>query len=99
MSRKKDDDESDKNRDKDENEERPPQREYETDPVEVHRDYIERQLGGGAPATPEAYARAINQWHALPGAVRVPPTELTGDEAAPPSDEEQEENSREEPRS
>jgi hypothetical protein len=41
----------------------------------VHRQYLERHLGGGAPATPEAYARAIEQWHLLPGAIRTPATE------------------------
>ena len=60
-------------------EEPSPEGNFDTDPVQIHRDYIERRLGGGAPATPEAYARAIEQGHKLPGAVRVPPTEVTGE--------------------
>jgi hypothetical protein len=55
----------------------------DADPVGIHRDYVERRLGGETPATPEAYARAIKQWHALPGAVSVPPTEVAGDEGDP----------------
>ena len=104
MSKKKDDDKSKKDRDKDTDndngkyEEPRPQRDFETDPVEVHRDYVRRQLEGGAPATPEAYARALEQWHKLPGAVRVPATELTGDEPDSTS-EQQKDTSHEGPRS
>lgn len=59
----------------------PLQRNPDADPVKIHRDYIERRVGGGAPPTPEAYERAIREWHQLPGAVSVPPTELSGDDA------------------
>ena len=80
----------------DKGEERPVPRNPEADPVKIHRDYVERQLGGGAPATPEGYARAIEQWHKLPGAVRVPPTELTRDAAPPtPADEPDEKSTNE----
>jgi hypothetical protein len=73
----------------DKEEPRPPGRDPDADPVKVHRDYVERHLGGGAPATPEAYARALKQWHELPGAVGTPPTEVAGEEAEkPPADEE-----------
>jgi hypothetical protein len=77
----------------DKGKEHPSEPEYDTTPAEVHRDYVRRQLGGGAPlardqrteadpALPERYEHGIRQWHKLPGAVRVPPTELTGAEAA-----------------
>jgi len=55
----------------------------DADPVRIHEDFIERRLGGGAPATPEAYDRAVRQWRELPGAVRVPSTDLTGADATP----------------
>src|SRR2546421_12150680 len=76
-------------------EEPPPEGNFDTDPVQIHRDYIERRLGGGAPATPEAYARAIEQGHKLPGAVRVPPTEVTGEQSAPAPTGEQNEGPHE----
>jgi hypothetical protein len=41
----------------------------------VHQEIIERRLGGGAPATPEAYAKALEEWHQLPGSVVRPPTD------------------------
>lgn len=34
----------------------------------------------------ERYARALDQWHDLPGAVSRPPTEVTGTEGAVPDD-------------
>jgi hypothetical protein len=42
----------------------------------VHEEIIERRLEGGAPPTPEAYARALEQWHQLPGSVVRPPTDI-----------------------
>ena len=73
----------------DKEEPRPPGRDPDADPVKVHRDYVERHLGGGAPATPEAYARALRQWHELPGAVGTPPTEVAAEETEEsPADEE-----------
>jgi hypothetical protein len=42
--------------------------------VRVHEAYLEHRLGGGAPATPDAYRRGVEQFQRLPGAVRsVPP--------------------------
>ena len=41
----------------------------------VHQQIIERRLGGGAPATPEAYAQGLEEWHQLPGSVMRPPTD------------------------
>lgn len=67
----------------------PLQRDPDADPVKIHREYVERRVGGGEPPTPEAYERAIGQWHQLPGAVRVPPTELSGDDAKPAPKEEE----------
>ena len=58
----------------------------DADPVRIHRDYVERRVSGGAEPTPEAYARAIQQWHQLPGAVSAPTTEVTGSDV--PSSEE-----------
>jgi hypothetical protein len=71
-------------------EERPtPPGNPDADPVRIHREYVERRVGGGAPATPEAYDRALQQWHQIPGAVSFPPTEVVGDAAheAPESDD------------
>lgn len=50
---------------------------------EVHLEIIARRMEGGAPATPEAYARALEQWHQLPGSVVRPPTDLKSTQAAP----------------
>ena len=35
----------------------------------VFGNLIQRRLGGGAPPTAQAYARAMQQWQKLPGAV------------------------------
>lgn len=40
---------------------------------------IERWMTGSAPATPEAYSRALQQWHQLPGSLIRPPTDLRPD--------------------
>ena len=68
--------------------EQPPlTRNPDADPVKIHRDYVERRLGGGAPPSPQAYDRALEQWHELPGAVSRPPSEIKGEEAKrPPKD-------------
>jgi hypothetical protein len=50
------------------------------DPVRIHREYVERHVGGGADPTPEAYARAVREWHRLPGAVTAPASELSGED-------------------
>ncbi len=41
----------------------------------VHEQIIDRRLGGGAPATPEGYAKALEEWNKLPGSVVRPPTD------------------------
>jgi hypothetical protein len=41
----------------------------------VHQRIIDRRLGGGAPASPEAYAKALEEWHQLPGSIVRPPTD------------------------
>lgn len=40
----------------------------------VHIEIANRRLQGGAPPTPQAYARAFEQWRKLPGAVVHLPT-------------------------
>lgn len=55
----------------------------DADPVRIHQEYIERRIGGGAPPTPEAYARALEQWNALPGAVPTPQAEPIGNDVTP----------------
>jgi len=61
--------------------EQPLRRNEDADPVEIHRDYVERRIGGGGPATSDAYARAIEEFQRMPGAVRTPPTETTDETA------------------
>ncbi|WP_433379273.1 hypothetical protein ACQPZX_13190 [Actinoplanes sp. CA-142083] len=51
----------------------------DADPVRIHRDYVERRIGGGAAPTSDAYGRALEEFHKLPGAVRQPAAEATGD--------------------
>lgn len=43
----------------------------------VHEEIVARRLEGGAPPTPEAYARALEEWQQLPGSVVRPPTDVT----------------------
>ncbi len=62
-------------KDQHENHERPRRRRDGRD-REVHLDIITRRMEGGAPATPEAYASALEQWHKLPGSVVRPPSDL-----------------------
>jgi hypothetical protein len=62
----------------------PLQQDQDVDRTIVHRQYLERRLQGGAPATPEAYERAIEQWQQLPGAIaQVPVINPTPTQAAP----------------
>ena len=51
----------------------------DADPVQIHRDYVERHIGGGGPPTSDAYARAIEQFSRLPGATRTPSTGMTAE--------------------
>jgi hypothetical protein len=62
----------------------------DADPVKIHREYVERHLQGGGPATPEAYEQALRQWHELPGAVSRPPAEVTGEPVPRPEQPEDE---------
>lgn len=64
----------------------------DADPVKIHREYVERRVGGGAPPTPDAYERAIEQWHKLPGSVSTPPTDIRPERR--PSGPEEEENAQ-----
>jgi|GEM_PF-2956667 len=57
-----------------EDRERPRRRRLGRDHL-VHQQIVERRLGGGAPATPEAYAKALEEWKQLPGSVVRPPTD------------------------
>jgi hypothetical protein len=52
------------------------------DPQRIHREYVERHFGGGEEPTPEAYERALAEWHRLPGAAQRPPSEIRGPEEA-----------------
>ncbi len=61
-----------------------PQQDRTVNRTIVQRDYLERRLQGGAPASQEAYTHAIDQWQQLPGAIaQVPVTKPTSTEAAP----------------
>lgn len=71
-------------------EERPTKGNPDADPVKIHRDYVERRTGGGGPASEEAYARALEQWHQLPGAVSTSPTEVRSSEGRPDESEDHE---------
>ena len=55
----------------------------------VHQQILDRRLGGGAPATPEAYANALQQWLRLPGSVVRPPTDEKPVPATKPEGEDQ----------
>lgn len=39
------------------------------DPVMIHRDFVERYIGGGVEPAERAYADGLQQWRNLPGAV------------------------------
>jgi hypothetical protein len=54
----------------------PLQRNPDADPVRIHREYVQERIGGGQLPTPEAYERAVDQWHQLAGAVRAPAAEV-----------------------
>ncbi|MEU4195423.1 hypothetical protein AB0E69_26215 [Kribbella sp. NPDC026611] len=47
--------------------------------MQVHREYVERRIGGGAPPTSDAYAEALAEFHEIPGAIRLPASEATAD--------------------
>lgn len=50
------------------------------DPVRIHREYVERHVGGGQDPTSERYRDALEAWGRLPGAVRRPPVEVPDDD-------------------
>lgn len=54
------------------------QREETGDDPKAHGQILERRWLGSPPPTAERYARAIQQWHALPGAVMYPAGDVTG---------------------
>jgi hypothetical protein len=41
--------------------------------LRLHEAYLEYRVAGGAPATPEAYRRAVEQFDRLPGVIRSRP--------------------------
>jgi hypothetical protein len=41
--------------------------------LRLHEAYLEYRVAGGAPATPEAYRRAVEQFDRLPGVIRARP--------------------------
>lgn len=58
-----------------EGEQEPPRRRRMGREHAVHQQIVERRLGGGAPATPEAYAKGLEEWHKLPGSIVRPPSD------------------------
>jgi hypothetical protein len=63
-----------------------PRHDCNADRIKIHLGFLARRFEGGAPPTPEAYARALRQWQQLPGAVAgigVPMANLTQGQAAP----------------
>jgi hypothetical protein len=61
----------------------PPKHNPEGREHQVHREILERRLRGGPEPTPDAYARALEQWKNLPGSIIRPPTDVT----PPPAEE------------
>ena len=53
----------------------------------VITEIVKRRLEGGEPPTPEAYARALEQWQKLPGAVARDPATVTDKQPAPKPDD------------
>ena len=53
----------------------------------LRHEFIAHRLEGGALATPEAYARAIEQWQQLPGVItsrtQISPTSIRSNTAVP----------------
>ena len=62
-----------------------PRNEPEGRDFNVFVDIVKRRLAGGVPATPEAYARGLEQWKQLPGAVTRDAGTIKGALDAPPS--------------
>ena len=53
---------------------------------QVHKEILERRMRGGPEPTPEAYARALEQWKNLPGSIVRPPAGVTPPPAEEPSE-------------
>jgi hypothetical protein len=58
----------------------------------VHQQIVARRLGGGAQATPEAYAKALEEWKRLPGSVVRPPSDEKLAQQAEDNNKEQEQS-------
>ena len=58
-------------------------REHRGDDPKKHAAIIARRWEGSTPPTAERYANALKQWHALPGAVEWPATDV--ESPAPPA--------------
>jgi len=52
----------------------------DADPVQIHREYVERRLGGAERMPPAEFRRVEVQWQDLPGAIRRPPVELPSEQ-------------------
>lgn len=67
--------------------------------IRIRQEFSAHRLEGGAPATAEAYARAVGQWQQLSGAIvsrtQIPPTPTAPNTTLPKpkSDTEKEEQS------
>lgn len=61
------------------------EREHGGDNPKKHAAIIARRWEGSPPPTFDRYARAIGQWHALPGAVASPATDVNPEPPAPPA--------------
>ena len=69
------------------------EREGSGDDPRRHTAILERRWMGSPPPTAEKYARALTQWHALPGAVVQSPAELAGARAFPHRQEDKDQRS------
>jgi hypothetical protein len=67
----------DRDRDRDRGRDRDRDRRESGDDPKRHAKIIERRWLGSPPPTWQRYARALKQWHALPGAVVGSATEVT----------------------
>ena len=43
---------------------------------EIHEEIVRKRLEGGKPPTADTYARALEQWHKLPGSIVRPPSDI-----------------------
>lgn len=49
----------------------------DADPVRIHREYVEKRVGGGREPGARDYQDALDQWSRLAGSIRRPPSEET----------------------